>query len=84
MKSIGIVRKIDNLGRIVIPKEIRDTQRWGVETPMEMYMDGNALVIRKHETCCAICEGDVGLDGLAVLINGKMVCSQCCEKINGR
>lgn len=49
MKSTGIVRKIDDLGRVVIPKELRRTQGWEQGTPMEMFMDGNKLVMQSYE-----------------------------------
>lgn len=48
MKSLGIVRKIDELGRFVIPKEVRKTQGWDDGQPMEMFMDGDALVIKPY------------------------------------
>lgn len=47
-KATGVVRKIDPLGRIVIPKEIRKSQGWDSETPMEMFMSEDGLVIRKY------------------------------------
>lgn len=56
MRPLGIVRKIDNLGRIVIPKEIRDVQGWKSGEKMEMFVSDNKLVIQsfyaereKHE-----------------------------------
>lgn len=48
MKALGIIRKIDDLGRIVIPKEVRRVQGWGEGQPMEMFMDGTSLVIREY------------------------------------
>ena len=48
MKSIGIVRKIDELGRVVIPKELRDTLALSEGTPMEILADAGSIVIRKH------------------------------------
>lgn len=50
MKATGIVRKIDELGRIVIPKEIRNLQGWGHGTPMEFFISEQGLVIRKYES----------------------------------
>jgi AbrB family looped-hinge helix DNA binding protein len=47
MKSVGIVRKIDELGRIVIPKEVRDVNGWNTGTPMEMFTTEDGLCIRK-------------------------------------
>ncbi|MGE6717863.1 AbrB/MazE/SpoVT family DNA-binding domain-containing protein [Peribacillus frigoritolerans] len=48
MKALGIVRKIDDLGRIVIPKEVRKSQGWEDFQPMEMFMDGDKLVIQAY------------------------------------
>ncbi|MFD2705489.1 AbrB/MazE/SpoVT family DNA-binding domain-containing protein [Salibacterium lacus] len=51
MKAIGIVRKIDELGRVVIPKEVRREQGWDSGQPLEMFMDDdNQLVMRAYET----------------------------------
>lgn len=49
MKSTGIVRKTDELGRIVIPKSLRDTMGIGSETPLEISVDGNKIIIQKYE-----------------------------------
>ncbi|MBU9711107.1 AbrB/MazE/SpoVT family DNA-binding domain-containing protein [Evansella tamaricis] len=50
MKSIGIVRRIDELGRVVIPKEIRRSHGWEPGTPMEMFMSDEGLLIRGYKT----------------------------------
>lgn len=50
MKATGIVRKIDELGRIVIPMEVRRSQNWQVGTPMEMFMSEEGMVIRKFKS----------------------------------
>ncbi len=49
MKALGIVRKIDDLGRVVIPKEVRNSQGWETGHAMEMFMDGNKLVLQSFE-----------------------------------
>ena len=49
MKSTGIVRRIDDLGRIVIPKEIRRTMRIREGDPLELFLDGNNIVFHKYE-----------------------------------
>ena len=49
MKSTGIVRKIDNLGRIVLPKELRRTLDLPEGTPMEICIDGSRIVLRKYQ-----------------------------------
>ncbi|POD45917.1 AbrB family transcriptional regulator [Pseudomonas syringae pv. syringae] len=48
MKSLGIIRKIDDLGRVVIPKEVRRTQGWDEGQPMEIFMDGDKLVMQAY------------------------------------
>ncbi|UUG68572.1 putative transition state regulator [Halomonas phage YPHTV-1] len=49
MKALGVVRKIDELGRLVIPKEVRKTQGWGTGQPMEFFVEGNRLVVQAYE-----------------------------------
>jgi AbrB family looped-hinge helix DNA binding protein len=49
MKKLGIVRKIDELGRIVIPMEVRKTNNWPEGTPMEMFVSEDGLVVRKYQ-----------------------------------
>lgn len=50
MKATGIVRRVDDLGRIVIPKEIRKQLGVSENTPMELFIDDKSLVIRKYDT----------------------------------
>lgn len=58
MKATGIVRRIDDLGRIVIPKEIRRTMRIREGDPLELFLDGNNIVFSKYE----VSEEDLALD----------------------
>ncbi|MBG9773541.1 AbrB/MazE/SpoVT family DNA-binding domain-containing protein [Brevibacillus laterosporus] len=74
MKSTGIVRKIDELGRIVIPKEIRKTQGLTYGTPMELFVDEDQIILRKYEPGCVLC-GSVS--GLETHKSGKTVCRNC-------
>ena len=48
MKALGIIRNLDSLGRLVIPKEVRRTHGWEEGQPMEMFMDGGQLVVRAY------------------------------------
>lgn len=48
MKALGIIRKIDDLGRLVIPKEVRRTEGWNEGQPMEMFMNNGTLVIKPY------------------------------------
>ena len=55
MKSTGIVRKLDELGRIVIPKEIRNKLNIEQKDSIEIYTDGNSIVLKKFESNCIFC-----------------------------
>lgn len=77
MKATGVVRKIDPLGRIVIPKEIRDTFDLSVDTPMEVFVnDGGDIILRAYRPGCVLC-GDTEIKGFA---SGKALCRNCAEK----
>ncbi|MFS0574687.1 AbrB/MazE/SpoVT family DNA-binding domain-containing protein [Sporosarcina sp. 179-K 3D1 HS] len=56
MRSLGIVRKVDQLGRIVIPKELRNTLQLGTGTPMEIFVDEDMILLRKYtiSEACAV------------------------------
>jgi transcriptional pleiotropic regulator of transition state genes len=72
MKSIGIVRKVDFLGRVVLPKELRGTMDLPEGTPMEIFVDGEAIVLKKYQPGCVFC-GAIDVD----LFKGKNVCGGC-------
>lgn len=48
MKALGVVRKLDGLGRVVIPKEVRDTQGWKEGQPMEMFVQVDSLILKPY------------------------------------
>lgn len=80
MKATGIVRKIDVLGRIVIPKELRRTLRINEGDPLEIYTDDEGgIVLRKHEQVCVAC-GDTDIH---VRVLGIKLCQKCLERIKG-
>lgn len=76
MKSTGIVRKVDQLGRIVIPIELRRTLGIDAKDDLEMTTDGDMIVYRKFVPRCAICGSEDGLK----TYRDKMVCADCVEK----
>lgn len=80
MKSTGIVRKIDNLGRVVVPMELRRTLGIEQKDPVEIFVDGDQIILRKYQAnnACAV-TGEVSHDNISVL-GGKLVLSQ--EGIN--
>lgn len=77
MKSTGIVRKIDPLGRLVLPKELRKVMHLEEGTPMEFYTDGNKIVISKHSPNCIFCGGEG-----TKMLNRMAVCKDCISKLN--
>jgi transcriptional pleiotropic regulator of transition state genes len=76
MKATGIVRKVDNLGRVVIPREICRTH--GIElgeTPLEIFVDGDKIILRKYQPTCALCDSSDVIERLAK--NGIILCRKC-------
>lgn len=77
MKATGIVRRIDELGRIVIPKELRRTMGLAEDDPMEIFVDGEQIILQKYKAGCIFC-GDAK-DTLDM--SGKPVCVACARHI---
>lgn len=75
MKSTGIVRKVDELGRVVIPIELRRTLDIAEKDSLEIYVDSDRIVLRKYEPACIFC----GSMEDASLFKNKMVCRSCQE-----
>ncbi|GAB0170514.1 AbrB/MazE/SpoVT family DNA-binding domain-containing protein [Lysinibacillus sp. CTST325] len=75
MKSIGIVRKVDDLGRVVVPKEIRRTLGINEGEAVEIFTDGDKVILKKYKPnmACAV-TGEVSDDNL-VLLGGKLILS---------
>ena len=78
MKSTGIVRKMDELGRVVIPIEIRNQFNIAEKDPVEIYVDGSSIVIKKYEPNCIFCGNTESL----INYNDKLICEECSKKIN--
>ena len=77
MKSTGIVRKVDELGRIVIPMELRNKYGIEIKDPLEIFVDGTSIILKKHEESCTFCGGTKSLEKY----QDKLICSKCVEKI---
>lgn len=73
MKSTGIVRKVDELGRIVIPIEMRRTLGVDSRDPVEMCVDREDIIIRKYAPGCVLCGNPKEIIEYA----GKLVCRDC-------
>ena len=72
MKSTGIVRKVDELGRIVLPIELRRNLDIEVRDALEIYMDGDRIVLQKYQPACIFC----GAEQELVSHKGKNVCAE--------
>ena len=77
MKATGIVRKVDELGRVVIPIELRNKFDIKVKDPIEIFVDSNAIVLKKYEPNCIFCGHSKDL----IEYNNKLVCKKCVEKL---
>ncbi len=73
MKSTGIVRKVDELGRVVIPIELRRTLGIDVKDALEIYVDGEKIILKKYEPACVFCSNADGI----IQYMGKNVCKEC-------
>ena len=55
MKAVGIVRNMDHLGRLVVPKELRHTYGLDEHTPVEILAQGDTIILRKYRPACSVC-----------------------------
>ena len=78
MKETGIVRGLDNMGRVVIPKEIRKflDMTEGVDE-FEIYMQDDSIVLKKHKPSCVFC----GAEENSIDFENQKVCKSCIEKM---
>ena len=79
MKATGIVRKIDDLGRIVIPKELRGTMSIAEGDPVEFYVKDDEIVLKKYQPGCTFCDNIEHL----WQHKGKSICQSCIDTLAG-
>ena len=72
MKATGIVRKVDELGRIVLPIELRRT--------LEIYVDGPSIILNKYQPACIFC----GDSRKITSFKGKNICTSCLKDLSGK
>ena len=80
MKSTGIVRKVDELGRIVLPIEMRRTLDIEERDPLEIFVEGESIILRKYQAACVFCGSTKDLVGVA----GKNACPDCIRKLQSK
>ena len=77
MKSTGIVRKVDELGRIVLPIELRRSLDIAEKDSLEIYVDDNRIILKKYEPTCIFC----GNSKDVITFKGKNICPACLSEL---
>lgn len=77
IKSTGIVRRVDDLGRVVLPIELRRTLDISEKDSLEIYVDGDSIILKKYEPACTFC----GNAGDTVYFKSHLVCKDCIEEL---
>ena len=77
MKATGIVRPIDDLGRVVLPMELRKVMDIKKKDSLEIYVDDDRIILQKHQPSCIFCKS---LDDIRDF-KGKNVCAKCIAEL---
>ncbi len=77
MKSTGIVRRVDELGRIVLPIELRRTLGITERDSLEIYVDGSSIILKKYQPACIFCNDATDV----VTYKGKNICAKCLKEL---
>lgn len=80
MKSAGVVRKIDELGRIVVPIELRKSLNIGKREAVEISLEGDSIMIKKFEPGCCLCGSTDDIENY----NGNKICKDCINELSSR
>lgn len=77
MKSTGIVRKVDELGRVVLPIELRRTLGIAEKDALEIYVDGESIVLKKYQPACIFCNNAKDV----TVFKNKNICPDCISEL---
>jgi transcriptional pleiotropic regulator of transition state genes len=77
MKTTGIIRQLDTLGRIVLPIELRRTIGIGPKDMIEIFVEGSSVILRKYEPDCLFCGGSRDITPY----KDKMICARCLKEL---
>ena len=77
MKSTGIVRKVDELGRIVLPIEMRRTLDIGEKDALEIYVEGSSVILKKYKPSCVFCDATKDI----TVFKRKNICPKCLKEL---
>ena len=79
MKATGIVRKVDELGRIVLPIEMRRTLDIAERDALEIYVEGSSVILKKYKPSCIFCDSTKDVTDF----KGKNICPKCLKELKG-
>ena len=77
MKSVGIVRQVDMLGRVVLPVELRRTMGIDVKDTLEIFVDEDRIVLKKSQPACIFCGEATGVTSF----RGSLICAGCLAQL---
>lgn len=77
LKATGITRKVDELGRIVLPVELQRTLGIEEKDALEIFVDGEKIILRKYEPACCFCGSAIE----TMKHHGKLVCKECVQEM---
>lgn len=80
MKSTGIVRKVDELGRIVLPIELRRALDINEKDPLEIFVDGGSIILKRYEPACIFCNDARDI----INYKGRNICPNCIKELTER
>ena len=78
MKSTGIIRRVDELGRVVIPMELRNNFEIAEKDQLEIFVEGSSIILKKFEPNCIFC----GNSKKVTNYKDKLICNKCLKQIN--
>ena len=79
MKATGIVRQVDELGRIVLPIEMRRTLDIAERDALEIYVEGSSVILKKYKPSCIFCDSTKEVTEF----KGKNICPKCLKELKG-
>lgn len=77
MRSTGIVRKVDELGRVVLPIELRRSFNIDIKDSLEIYVEGDQIILKKYAPSCIFCGNASDVE----IYKGKRICKNCLEEL---
>ena len=77
VKATGIVRRVDELGRIVLPIELRRTLDIAEKDTLESYVEGSSIILKQYRPSCIFCDGAKDVS----VFHGKNVCAKCLREL---